>query len=50
MRKKTITIIVAASENGAIGKDNGLIWSLPNDLKRFKSSILTEHKIQSKTI
>tara|TARA_B100001287_G_C22683140_1_gene531662 strand:+ start:692 stop:1195 length:504 start_codon:yes stop_codon:yes gene_type:complete len=36
MRKKTITIIVAASENGAIGKDNDLIWSLPNDLKRFK--------------
>lgn len=36
MRKKTITIIVAASENDAIGKDNDLIWSLPNDLKRFK--------------
>ena len=34
--KKTITIIVAAAENNAIGKDNGLIWSLPNDLKRFK--------------
>ena len=34
--KKSITIIVAAAENNAIGKDNGLIWSLPNDLKRFK--------------
>ena len=34
--KKTITIIVAAAENNAIGKDNDLIWSLPNDLKRFK--------------
>ena len=34
--KKSITIIVAAAENNAIGKDNNLIWSLPNDLKRFK--------------
>ena len=34
--KKSIIIIVAASENNAIGKDNKLIWSLPNDLKRFK--------------
>ena len=34
--KKSITIIVAAAENNAIGKDNELIWSLPNDLKRFK--------------
>ena len=36
MGKKNITIIVAASENNAIGKNNDLIWSLPNDLKRFK--------------
>ena len=34
--KKSITIIVAAAENNAIGKNNNLIWSLPNDLKRFK--------------
>jgi len=36
MSEKNITIIVAAAENNAIGKDNDLIWSLPNDLKRFK--------------
>ena len=36
MIKKTITIIVAAAENNAIGKNNNLIWSLPDDLKRFK--------------
>ena len=36
MIKKTITIIVAAAENDAIGKNNKLIWSLPDDLKRFK--------------
>jgi dihydrofolate reductase len=31
-----ITIIVAASENNAIGKDNRLIWRLPTDMKFFK--------------
>ena len=31
-----ITIIAAVSENNALGKDNGLIWHLPEDLKRFK--------------
>lgn len=36
MIKKTITIIVAAAENDAIGKNNELIWNLPDDLKRFK--------------
>ena len=42
--KKSITIIVAAAENNAIGKDNNLIWSLPNDLKRFKK-LTTGHCI-----
>ncbi len=31
-----ITLIVACSENRVIGKDNKLIWHLPDDLKRFK--------------
>lgn len=31
-----ISIIVAVTENGVIGKDNQLIWRLPDDLKRFK--------------
>jgi len=33
----TISIIVAVSENGVIGKDNQLLWRLPDDLKRFKN-------------
>lgn len=33
----TITIIVAVSENNAIGKNNALLWHLPNDLKFFKN-------------
>jgi len=31
-----ISIIVAVSENHAIGKDNRLLWHIPDDLKRFK--------------
>ncbi len=31
-----ISIIVAAAENNAIGKDNRLIWRLPDDMKFFK--------------
>jgi dihydrofolate reductase len=31
-----LSIIVAVSENGAIGLNNQLIWRLPDDLKRFK--------------
>ncbi|MBU2651223.1 MAG: dihydrofolate reductase [Bacteroidetes bacterium] len=32
----TISIIVAIARNNAIGKDNQLLWHLPDDLKRFK--------------
>ncbi len=34
MMKKCI--IAAVAEDGAIGKDNGLLWHLPEDLKYFK--------------
>ena len=36
MTRTNLTIIVAAGTNNTIGKDNKLIWHLPNDLKRFK--------------
>ena len=39
-----ISIIVAAAENGVIGKDNQLLWKLSSDLKRFKN-ITTDHYI-----
>ena len=31
-----ITLIAAAAENNALGKDNEMIWHLPDDFKRFK--------------
>ena len=39
-----ITIIAAAGQNNELGKDNDLIWHLPDDFKRFKT-ITTGHYI-----
>lgn len=39
-----ITIIAAVADNNALGKNNELLWHLPNDFKRFKS-ITTGHYI-----
>lgn len=33
-----ISFAVAVSENNVIGKDNQLLWSLPNDMKFFKNT------------
>ncbi len=35
-----VSFIVAVSENNAIGRDNNLPWSLPDDLKFFKHTTL----------
>ena len=39
-----LSIIVAIADKNVIGKDNKLIWHLPEDLKRFKE-ITTGHRI-----
>ncbi|MBQ3145851.1 MAG: dihydrofolate reductase [Clostridia bacterium] len=39
-----LSIIVAIANENVIGKDNQLIWYLPEDLKRFKE-ITSGHKI-----
>ena len=31
-----LSIIVAKAKNNTIGKDNMIVWKLPDDLKRFK--------------
>ena len=40
--KKPVVLssIVATAKNNAIGKDNGMIWHLPEDLKYFKKTTL----------
>ncbi|WP_163325730.1 dihydrofolate reductase [Draconibacterium mangrovi] len=42
--QKNISIIVAIAKNFAIGKNNDLLFHLPNDLKRFKE-ITSGHTI-----
>jgi dihydrofolate reductase len=37
-------MIAAAAENNALGKDNDLLWHLPDDFKRFKR-LTIGHKI-----
>ena len=39
-----LSIIVAKAKNNVIGKNNKLIWNLPEDLKRFKE-LTTGHVI-----
>ncbi|RMA57611.1 dihydrofolate reductase [Ulvibacter antarcticus] len=39
-----ITMIAAAGENNELGKDNDLVWHLPDDFKRFKQ-LTTGHFI-----
>ena len=39
-----LSIIVAKAKNNVIGKDNKLIWHIPEDLKRFKK-LTTGHNI-----
>ncbi|WP_299520507.1 dihydrofolate reductase [Winogradskyella sp.] len=45
---RELTIIVAAGEDNAIGKDNDLIWHLSNDLKRFKALTSGHHIIMGR--
>lgn len=39
-----LSIIVAKAKNNIIGKDNKLVWHLPEDLRHFKE-LTTGHKI-----
>lgn len=43
-----LTIIVAAGENNAIGKNNDLIWHLSDDLKHFKALTNGHHIIMGR--
>ena len=39
-----LSIIVAKAKNNIIGKDNKLLWHIPDDLRRFKE-LTTNHNI-----
>ena len=41
-------MIAAAAENNALGKDNKIVWHLPNDFKRFKSLTSGHHIIMGR--
>lgn len=41
-------MIAAAAENRALGKDNQLVWHLPNDFKRFKTLTTAHHIIMGR--
>ena len=43
-----ITIIAAAGQNNELGKDNDLVWHLPNDFKRFKKLTTGHHIIMGR--
>ena len=43
-----LTIIAAVAQNYALGKNNDLIWRLPNDLKRFKKITLGHYVIMGR--
>ncbi|MEE2700270.1 MAG: dihydrofolate reductase [Bacteroidota bacterium] len=43
-----VSLIVAVSENGVIGKDNDLIWHLPNDMRFFKETTTGHHVIMGR--
>lgn len=44
----TISMIAACAENRAIGKDNGLMWHMPEDLKFFKRKTKGHHVIMGR--
>lgn len=43
-----ISIIAAVGQNNELGKDNALIWNLPNDLKFFKKMTINHPVIMGK--
>jgi len=43
-----ITMIAAAGENNALGKDGDLVWHLPDDFKRFKKLTTGHHIIMGR--
>ena len=43
-----VSLVVAATENGVIGRDNGMPWHLPDDLRHFKALTLGRHLLMGR--
>ena len=43
-----IILIAAVAENNALGKNNDLLWHLPNDFKHFKETTVGHHIIMGR--
>lgn len=43
-----IIVIAAVAENNAIGRNNDLLWHLPNDFKRFRNLTTGHHIIMGR--
>lgn len=48
MNKPIISLIAAIGNNRELGKDNRLLWSIPEDLKRFKELTLNHPVIMGR--
>ena len=42
------SLIVATTESGVIGRDGGLIWRIPTDLKHFKEKTMGKKMIMGR--
>jgi dihydrofolate reductase len=43
-----VSLIAAVADNGVIGNDNDLAWSLPDDMSFFKASTIGRHVIMGR--
>lgn len=43
-----VSLIVAVARNGVIGKDNDLVWHLPDDMRYFKDTTKGHHVIMGR--
>lgn len=41
----SLSVVIASTNNGCIGKDNTLPWSLPKDMKRFKEITTVQNSV-----
>ena len=48
MTRPVITLVVARAENGVIGRDGGLPWHLPDDLRHFKAMTMGKPMIMGR--